>query len=270
MRQLEGRIAESRDPKVRKLLVEKYKCLEYQLQAVKTELSIHQPTGQVANLPKMLLRDYHIYNRNKLKPIGKAIIRFAKYLQNHQISLELVLNEPIYKVPHYHRQSKEFFINCRQGNYERCEAMLRHETMLAHQIDYMGKTPLHWAVAKKDQRMAKLLLSLKVDVDVQDFTGKTPLSFAITNEDEDMAKLVLDHRAMPWRDGNLSYLEYDTNQWTKKLLIFYRRVWSLLCLFDYKEKTEKWRRILAFIASKPPAYLQEISDVTALLYTIFN
>lgn len=270
LRNLESKIGMIRDAKTRRLLIEKQKCLELQLEAAKIDMSIHNTGGQIANLPRMLLRDYHVYNRHQLKPIGKKMIRLAKYLQNHGILIEVAMNEPIYKVPHYHRLSKEFFINCRQGNYARCEALLSHESMLAHQIDYMGKTPIHWASTKKDQKMANLLLKYRVDVDVHDFTGKTPLSYAISNEDENMVKLILDNRAQPWRDANLSYLEYDTNKWTRKLLIFYRQVWSLLCLFDYNEKTIKWNKILATIDSKPPEYVQNINDVTSFMYMIFN
>lgn len=270
---MEGKINESKDPKVKKLLIEKHKCLELQLQQVsQTEQStrLFNTVNQVANLPKMMLRDYNLYTKQALSPLGKNIVRLAKYLRAHNLNLKEVLSQPVYRVPHYHSHSKEFFINCRQGNRDRCEAMLRKFPILAHQIDFMGKTGVVWAVFRKDMKMLKLLLAFKADLDFCDFTGRSPLSYAITNEDEDMVKFLLDNRAMAWRDANLDYLEYPSSKWIKKLLTFYRRVWSLLCLFDFKEKTKKWQKILSVIKDKTPAFLMDVSDVVAFLYDIFN
>ena len=198
--------------------------------AQKEEVAPKEDLLLTGNLKKMMVKDYHVYSKQKIRPVAKLLIKFAVYLKRHHIGLPEALCLPIYSQPHFHSHSKEFFINARQLNLQRCSELLVQDNILVHQIDFMGKTALHWAVLKKSPALLQLVLGYHADPEVLDFTGKSALTYAVENDDEvgikvvAIHKILLDHRTTPWRDSNMDYIEYSKNFWTKKLLIFYRRV----------------------------------------------
>lgn len=61
--------------------------------------------------------------------------------------------------------------------------------------DEKGMTPLHWASALHNYKMAKLLLNHQADVNVKDNDGVTPLLWAFDLRCQKMMKLFLDHQA---------------------------------------------------------------------------
>ncbi|CAG9765617.1 unnamed protein product [Ceutorhynchus assimilis] len=58
-----------------------------------------------------------------------------------------------------------------------------------------GLTPLHNAAKKKQQEVAKLLISYGADINAQDKTGKTPIFYAIKNADLKIFELLLTNGA---------------------------------------------------------------------------
>lgn len=53
------------------------------------------------------------------------------------------------------------------------------------------RSALHWAVIKKNQACASLLIQADADVDSQDNMGKTPLFYALANGEKEMIKLLV-------------------------------------------------------------------------------
>lgn len=161
----------------------------------KDQKAIDDDTLQTANLKKMLIKDYNVYSKLKFKTFVRKLIKFTAYLVRHDISLPEALCLPIYNQPHFHVHSKEFFINARQLNIERCRELIAQDHILVHQIDFMGKTALQWGVIKRSTDLVKLFLENRADPEMLDFTGKSALTYAIVNDDEAIIKVGVRHQA---------------------------------------------------------------------------
>ena len=71
-----------------------------------------------------------MYGSHNLKRIGRCVLDFIQYLKKYNISLMDALRYPIYREPHFLRDSKEFFMNVRQLNIEKVKSMAKNERML--------------------------------------------------------------------------------------------------------------------------------------------
>ena len=73
--------------------------------------------------------------------------------------------------------------------------------------DKLGRTPLHWAAAKNDVEVIKLILSKRVKVDAETYSQhETPLCFAAKNNSCEAARILIEHGA----DVNHSYDIFPT------------------------------------------------------------
>lgn len=99
------------------------------------ELQVNKPGGskifRLANL------DFHAPGKKNMKRIGRAMMQFVSYIRQHRISLEDAINMPIYKEPHFLKDSKEFFMHLRTGNIDAVKKMVMMDRMLLFQIDYV-------------------------------------------------------------------------------------------------------------------------------------
>ena len=77
-----------------------------------------------------------------------------------------------------------------KGNLRRVKALVRRKPDLVNAKGSSDGTPLHFAVAKGNQKMATLLLANGADVNSKDVYGATPLSYARMNLDGDMEYLL--------------------------------------------------------------------------------
>jgi hypothetical protein len=75
--------------------------------------------------------------------------------------------------------------------YECAEMLLDAEAELSLAIaDNDGMTPLHWAVSKRNNIIARLLIARGAPVNAQDNTGKTPLHYAYESANEHIVPLL--------------------------------------------------------------------------------
>ncbi|MBM3262870.1 MAG: sigma-70 family RNA polymerase sigma factor [candidate division Zixibacteria bacterium] len=67
----------------------------------------------------------------------------------------------------------------REGDIERARTLLRENPKRTEQVDAVGNTPLHWAVAASNADMAHLLLEHGSPVDARNGDGRTPAVVAL-------------------------------------------------------------------------------------------
>lgn len=81
------------------------------------------------------------------------------------------------------------------GDVQKVETMLARNPGLAHSVNKLGKTPLHYAVSCKQAECMELLLKHGADINAPDRTGMTPLHVAAMLGRKAEAVWLLDHGA---------------------------------------------------------------------------
>jgi len=78
------------------------------------------------------------------------------------------------------------------GDKQKVEALLsKSPALLSSRDGELGATPLHWAAAKGDLEIARLLIEKKALVDAPNNEGLTPLHIAVANDKKEMVRLLL-------------------------------------------------------------------------------
>ena len=87
---------------------------------------------------KMPTQESKYEYRMDLKRMGRLVLQFVGYLRKHRLTVEEAMSLPIYRTPHFLKDSKEFFLYLRTGNLANVEKMIKIDRMLVFQIDYVG------------------------------------------------------------------------------------------------------------------------------------
>lgn len=90
-----------------------------------------------------------------------------------------------------------FQMACTQGDMLLIEKLLRYAPHEVRTKNAFGQTPLHLACRHGQLDLAKLLLSMRADIDVKDSSGKTPLSLAATYGHVALIQLLLNQPQKP-------------------------------------------------------------------------
>lgn len=86
---------------------------------------------------KLIATDVQLKGATRFKKCGRVAISFALYIKKHQISLDDALRYPIYRDPHFLKDSKEFFQAIRSQNLEKVRRMVSKDRLLLFQIDFV-------------------------------------------------------------------------------------------------------------------------------------
>ena len=136
-------------------------------------------------LRRKALTSINHYKKLKIDPAN--LHKLAKYLPG---------------VPYGQPKSVEFLTACKEGNLELVIALLETNKWLVHVYDISGQTGLHWAIKRKQDNIATLLIQNGLYVDVTDFViptqiGRSPLFIAVKNEDIQMVTFLISKKAFP-------------------------------------------------------------------------
>lgn len=123
----------------------------------------------------------------------RKIIQILRFTIKHHIPIQKAISYPIYLKPHQTPLSKQFFKYVKLGELKKVGEMASVERMQIFQLDYVGKTPCHWAVLRNDLVMTSFFLSLHADFEKRDLNGRTPLSYAIIQDNFEMVKVSNSH-----------------------------------------------------------------------------
>ncbi|MFH1197299.1 MAG: ankyrin repeat domain-containing protein, partial [bacterium] len=78
-----------------------------------------------------------------------------------------------------------------EGNLEKVKTLIDADTKLLQDIDELGNTPLHIAVANQKDNIAKYLIDAGSDVNAKSNSGETPLHIAAKMRNSDLAALLI-------------------------------------------------------------------------------
>ncbi|MFY9590270.1 ankyrin repeat domain-containing protein [Rickettsia endosymbiont of Halotydeus destructor] len=92
--------------------------------------------------------------------------------------------------------SKALFKAVEDNNITGIEYLLEHGVPLnTPEVDFYNRTPLYWAVCKKNEQMVRLILNKGADCNIQDGVGLTPLGWAVYLGFINIAKILLENNA---------------------------------------------------------------------------
>ena len=129
--------------KLKQILSEQKSMLEEQLKVLNTPAvgkddpsASTDPTKQKSCI-RMPIHESKFEYRMDLRRMGRLVLQFVAYLRKHRLTVEEAMSQPIYRTPHFLKDSKEFFLYLRTGNLPNVEKMIKLERLLVFQIDYV-------------------------------------------------------------------------------------------------------------------------------------
>ncbi len=123
--------------KFAQLLEQKYHDLVEKLEHANKEILEAEEVSKSNRYLKLLPTGIQLHGVSRYKRQLKNMITFLCYIKRHEITLFDAITMPIYREPHFHKDSKEFFQAVRSLNLDKVKRMLSKDRLLAFQIDYV-------------------------------------------------------------------------------------------------------------------------------------
>jgi ankyrin repeat protein len=155
--------------------------------------------------------------KNSVKGKGNAIkglIFSSLYLVIMLVISIFMMNEWSYS-EHY----KEIHTIVMEGNFDKVKSLLSETPELVNVKTNFGNTPLHIAIRKKHDEIAKFLISKGANINAQNKGGSTPLAQAASDGNKEMVELLLANGANVNIGDPLGWAAFNGNKEVIRLLL---------------------------------------------------
>ena len=123
--------------KFAQLLEQKYHELVESLEHANKEILEAEEVSRSNQYLKLLPTGIQLHGVSRYKRQLKNMLTFLCYIKRHEIPLFDAMTMHIFRVPHFHKDSKEFFQAVRSLNIDKVKRMLVKDRLLGFQIDYV-------------------------------------------------------------------------------------------------------------------------------------
>ena len=131
--------------KFAQLLEQKYHELVESLEHANKEILEAEEVSRSNRYLKLVPTGIQLHGVSRYKRQLKTMMTFLCYIKRHEIALFDAMTMPLYREPHFHKDSKEFFQAVRSVNVDKVRRMLGKDRLLAFQIDYVTCFSYRWA-----------------------------------------------------------------------------------------------------------------------------
>lgn len=132
-----------------------------------------------------------IERKGNLSRFGRKVLNYINFLKKRYLSIQDIMESPLYITPHSCKNSKQYFMYVKTGNYNEVRSLCFENKMMVFQMDSVGKIGAHWAALREDISMMRLLIRFKTDLEKRDFNGCTPLSYALKTKNRDIVFVII-------------------------------------------------------------------------------
>lgn len=179
----------------------------------------------------------------KIEKWRKCIITAAIHFKKLNCSLEDFFSlKKISNQPYSNESSWMFIQAIKNGEIKNVIKLIEENKFLVHDFDNHKQTPLHWAIKRKHNKIAKILIQNGAPIDFKSSTGRTPLHISAENDNADGCIILLKEMADPLIKDNLGFTPSQLTK-NKGIIYYLNRIKALYIIYSGLKRKDAYEKI---------------------------